>query len=189
MYSCCRVLKDCCRPQEVLVKIIQFQKMHHRQVLHFPLFCPFSISSALSVHFAASPVSAVPSCLSLWLIITDWLLLSPEGGHTVQLTFQAPGPLALPHISPLLLHWRDTRGPVLHLKRWASSCVLIPQHFFLWCLEIVFFRKEGEQLQGHTKVGEAHRYLVSFINWQHNESRFWERFVYLAKLKFSNLQN
>lgn len=73
--------------------------MHHRQVLHFLFLCPFSISSALSVHFAASSVSAVPSCLSLWLIITDWLLLSPEGGHTVQLISQAPGPQALPHIS------------------------------------------------------------------------------------------
>lgn len=118
--------------------------MHHRQVFHSPLLCPFSISSALSVRFAVSSVSAVPSCFSLWLIITDWLLLSPEGGHTVQLTSQAPGTQALPHISPLLLQRRDTRGPTLHLKRWASSCVIISKPFFLWWLEILSFRMEDE---------------------------------------------
>lgn len=80
-----------------------------------------------------------PSWFSLWFIITDWLLVSLEGGgvggHTVQLTSQAPGTQAFPLSSPLLRRWRDTREPALQWKRWASSCVLIPYSLPHWCLE------------------------------------------------------
>lgn len=116
----CRVLKYGCRP---LSQLVMHKLIADRCWLSPLLYLSFSISSALRVHFAASPVSALPSWFSLWLIITDWLLVSPEGGHTVQLTSQAPGTQASPHISPLLHQRHDTWDPALQLKRWASSCL------------------------------------------------------------------
>lgn len=114
----------------------------------FPLFSTFST-------FCCPSVSAVPSCFSRWLIITDWLLLSPEGGHTVQLTSRAPGTQALPYISPLLHQQRKTGGLALHLKRWASSCILIPKPLPLWRFSLSGWKLEG--LWNLSKLGKTQR--------------------------------
>ena len=96
--------------------------------------------------------------------ITDWLLLSPEGGgHTVQLTQRAPGPPALPHTSPLLLQWPETWDLALHVERWASSCVLTPEPLPLWLLEILSFRKVKRLRWGLFRTipaPEVHRYFT-----------------------------
>lgn len=142
----CRVAKHGGRPVSKLVT----HKWTIDRCWYSPLLCPLSISLSLLSTFCClfSPFSIFP----LVECKTDcWL--SPEGGHTVQLTSQAPGTLASPHISPLLHQGHDIWDPALHLKRWASSCVLILYFLPNWWLESLSFRMEAD-------VGETRRSVV-----------------------------
>ncbi len=102
----CRVLKYGCRPQEAFIRsssLLHKLATDRCCTLLLLLCLSLSISSALSVHFAASSVSAVPSCLSLLVdynrltVVVSW---RGGGAHsTVNLAGpRNPGPPS--HLSP-----------------------------------------------------------------------------------------
>lgn len=75
---------------------------------------------------------AVPVCISLLSITTDWLVLSPEGGHSVQWTSRPLGPRS--SLTPLPSFMNDIWFRSSLEKRWAPWCVCVP----VWNQEILF---------------------------------------------------